>query len=85
MNVKGKTIFDFCKDEELRKKIIGGDYSKDYYMGFSEVSIYSHLLDYGIVIHDMDLCNAALKARDEAQGLFDRIADEAASKGMLVD
>lgn len=26
MKLKGNTIFDFCKDAEMRKSIIGGDY-----------------------------------------------------------
>lgn len=85
MNVKGKTIFDFCKDAEMRKSIIGGDYPEAYYKGFPESVIMEHLMEYAARTNDKGLFNAAEKARIIAKKDFERRADEAMKEGWLID
>ena len=84
-NLKEKTIFDFCKDAEMRKVIIGGDYSESYYKECSEIVIMKHLMEYAIRTNNKELYEAAEKAHAIAEKDFERMADEAAKKGLLID
>lgn len=59
MKIKGKTIFDFCKDAETRKEIIGGDYTESYYKGFPDSTKYEHLMKYAILTNNKDLFDSA--------------------------
>lgn len=86
MNVKGKTIFDFCKDAEMRKAIIGGDYTeKDYKSRCHEINRYGDLTNFAAKTNNMALFKAAAKAMDEAQREFDERADEAMRNGIIID
>lgn len=85
MELKGKTIFDFCKDAELRKEIIGGDYSESYYKGFPESVIIEHLVEYAARTNNKKMFDAAEKARIIAIKDFERMAHEAAKNGMIID
>lgn len=86
MNVKGKTIFDFCKDAEMRKAIIGGDYTeKDYKSLCHEIFRYDHIRDFAARTNNRTLFEAATKARDEAQSEFDERANEGMRNGIIID
>lgn len=85
MEIKDKTIFDFCKDENLRKEIIGGDYSEDYYKGFRSEFIYEDMVEYAAKVNNHELFKAAKKARDKAHKEFGKRAFEAMEKGWLID
>lgn len=85
MELKGKTIFDFCKDAEIRKSIIGGDYSESYYKECSEIVIMEHLMDYAIRTNNKDLYESAEKERIIAEKDFERRADEAAKNGWIIE
>lgn len=85
MDIKDKTIFDFCKDENMRKEIIGGDYDEGYYKGFPKINIYNDILSYAVRVHNNELCKAAIIARNEAQREFEEQADEAMKGGLLID
>ena len=84
-NLKEKTIFDFCKDVEMRKVIIGGDYSESYYKECSEIVIMKHLMEYAIRTNNKELYEAAEKAHAIAEKDFEKMADEAAKNGLLID
>lgn len=85
MELKGKTIFDFCKDAEMRKSIIGGDYPESYYKGFPESVIMEHLMEYAARTNNKKLFDTAEKARIIAIKDFERRADEAAKNGWIID
>lgn len=85
MKLKGKTIFDFCKDAEMRKSIIGGDYTEAYYKDFPESVIMKHLMEYAARTNNKDLYESAEKERIIAEKDFERRADEAAKNGLLID
>lgn len=85
MKLKGKTIFDFCKDAGMRKSIIGGDYSESYYKDFPESVIMKHLMDFAIRTNNKELYESAEKERIIAEKDFERRADEAARNGWIIE
>lgn len=85
MKLKGKTIFDFCKDTEMLKSIIGGDYLESYYKGFPESVIMKHLMEYAARTNNKELYESAEKARIIAENDFERRADEAMKNGWIID
>ena len=84
-NLKEKTIFDFCKDAEMRKEIIGGDFTEPYYKSFPETVILEHLVKYAALIHNKELWDIAKAQLDIAYKQYERKKKEAMSHGLLID
>ena len=85
-NLKEKTIFDFCKDAEMRKAIIGGDFTEnEYKRRCHEINRYIDLFQYGIETNNNALCEAAMKAKKKAENKFAKMAKEAMRKGWIID
>lgn len=85
MDIKNKTIFDFCKDQEIIKNVLGGDYSEFYHRSLPKTIIYNALADYACLIGNQDLWEAATREYKEAEKDFERMAAEAAKNGLLID
>ena len=71
-NLKEKTIFDFCKDAEMRKVIIGGDFTEPYYKSLPETVILEHLVKYAALIHNKELWDIAKAQLDIAYKQYER-------------
>lgn len=70
----------------MRKAIIGDYRNESHYKDMChEINRYDDLFDYGITIHDNALCEAAMKARDEAQKEFDERVMEGIRNGIIID
>ena len=64
-DVKGKTIFDICKDEELLKKVTREDHPyehKSFIEGYDAIATLNLIRDYAYLIEDESLLRAADKA-----------------------
>lgn len=85
MNVKGKTIFDFCKDAEMRKEIIGGDYTESYYKECSEIVKMRHLTEYAAKTNNIELFKASKKELSISEKNFEKRANEAAKEGWIIE
>lgn len=84
MDITNKTIFDYCKDKEVRKSIIG-DYSEDYYRTFPTALKMSHLLDYAAKVNNTELFEEATKALSKAENEFEASQQAAQQDGMIID
>lgn len=84
MDITGKTIFDFCTDEELRKSITG-DYDKEYYSSFPTAVKMSHIREYAIKTNNVQLFNEATAAQKTEEETFEAEQEEAQSKGQIID
>lgn len=85
MNIKGKTIFDFCKDAEMRKEIIGGDYTESYYKECSEIVKMRHLTEYAARTNNIELFKESQKKLSDAEKDFERRAVEATKEGWIIE
>lgn len=84
MDITGKTIFDFCTDEEQRKSITG-DYDKEYYDSFPPVVKLSHLRDFAFRTKNIELFNAANAALNKEEETFADEQEEAKKNGEIID
>ena len=84
-NLKEKTIFDFCKDEEIRKAIIGGDFTEPYYKGLPETVILEHLVRYAAFTNNKELWDIAKAKLDIASKQLERERDKAMRNGFIID
>ena len=85
MKIKGKTIFDFCKDAETRKEIIGGDYTESYYKGFPDSTKYEHLMKYAILTNNKDLFDSASSMYGVAKKDAPIVQNDAIKTGTIID
>lgn len=85
MNLKGKTIFDFCKDKKIIEEIIGGKYTEDYYKSFPQTVIADNLIEYAFRVKDKQLFDNALKLKSDAEKAFDNLCSQAQDKGIIID
>ncbi len=85
MDLTNKTIFDLCKDKKLIKKIIGGNFSKEYYNGFPETAKAAHLLELATKTNDKELYDAAIKNYNAAIDKFEQEQDKAMREGRIID
>ena len=85
MKIKGKTIFDFCKDAETRKEIIGGDYTESYYKGFPDSTKYEHLMKYAILTNNKDLFDSASSMYGVAKKDAAIVQNDAIKTGTIID
>ena len=84
-NLQSKTIFNFCKDENLRKEIIGGDYSESYYKEFPKPIIAGHIMEFAFRTKNKPLFDAAQAFQEKAQFNNDSENDEAQKNGSIID
>lgn len=85
MKIKGKTIFDFCKDAETRKEIIGGDYAESYYKGFPDSTKYEHLMEYAILTNNKEMFDSASSMYGVAKKDAAIVQNEAIKTGTIID
>lgn len=85
MKIKGKTIFDFCKDAETRKEIIGGDYPESYYKGFPDSTKYEHLMEYAVLTNNKDLFDSASSMYGVAEKDAEIAQNDAMKTGIIID
>ncbi|MCD8303047.1 MAG: hypothetical protein LUC44_08550 [Prevotellaceae bacterium] len=90
ISLKGKTIFDFCKDKKMLGEIIDceekeiDDY-KEYYEGCSQLVIMRDIRLYALRMHDTELFKAAEKAYVEAKEAWRKMVMEAEAEGFEID
>lgn len=84
MDITGKTIFDFCTDEEQRKSITG-DYDKEYYDSFPTVVKLSHLREFAFRTKNIKLFNAASAALNKEEETFADEQAKAQNSGQIID
>jgi len=84
MEIKGKTIFDFCKDKEVIKSIIG-DYSENYYKSLPQTVIAGDIVKYASSINNKSLYDAALNYYNAEQEAFKKRCEEALLNGFISD
>lgn len=83
--IKGKTIFDFCKDEKIRNEIIGGHFTESYYKGFPNTVVLEHLLKYSQFINDKDLFDVVRTNLDVAIKEAENRQNDAMLEGVITD
>lgn len=88
IDLKGKTIFDFCDDKDLIGRITQteDDCITQEEMLELPVSVQiSYIIDYAYNSKNNALYNAARKAYKAAMAEEDRIAMEGIKKGIIID
>lgn len=85
MNLKNKTIFDFCKDKQIITEIIGGEYTEDYYKSFPQTVIAEHLIVYAFRVKDEQLFKDAQRLKANAEANFGYICAQAQKDGSIAD
>ena len=88
-DLKGKTIFDFAKDEKIIEEIVDFKPSdkglKDNYLKSHPVNIARDIYEYACTVKNKELRQAALLYGDELQEEMEERAEEAAKEGIIVD
>lgn len=84
MNLKGKTIFDFCRDKIMLNEIVGG-YSEEYYKTLPLSVHYSDLRNYAARTNNVQLFNAATNALNKANDDFERLQSAEIHRGVIID
>lgn len=87
VRVEGKTVFDFCDDEETLKNITGyNSTEKEKYIDLScEINRYGDIIDFARITKDRALGKAAIEAREKAWAAFNEAADAAMQEGFILD
>lgn len=87
--LKGKTIFDFTKDEVIIIEIVGfnsfDEDSKKYYLGAIPMLLAHDIYRYACMVDNKSLRQAALLCEDELREEYEEMVNEAAKKGIIVD
>lgn len=87
--LKGKTIFDFAKDETIIEEIVDFNPSdkelKDNYLKAHPINIARDIYEYACMVKNKELRQAALLYSDELQEEMEERAEEAAKEGIIVD
>lgn len=87
--LKGKTIFDFAKDETIIEEIVDFNPSdkelKDNYLKAHPINIARDIYEYACMVKNKELRQAALLYGDELQEEMEEMAEEAAKEGIIVD
>lgn len=88
--LKGKTIFDFTKDEVIIVEIVGfnpsDEATKEHYVkNCHPINAAHDIYEYACMIKEKGLRQAALLYSDEAQEEFEKRAEEAAKEGIIID
>lgn len=86
----GKTIFDFTKDAALIERVTKVNPSDKekvaFYKGHChKINRYNDIMFFAAKTNNMDLYEAAMKARDAAQREFEKRADEGMRNGIIID
>jgi len=88
-DLKGKTIFDFAKDEKIIEEIVDFKPSdkklKDNYLKSHPINIVRDIYEYACTVKNKELRQAALLYGDELQEEMEERAEEAAKEGIIVD
>lgn len=85
MNLKNKTIFDFCDNKQVIKEIIGGEYTEGYYKSFPQTVIAEHLIAYAFQAKDEQLFKEAQRLKENAEASYGDICAKAQKEGSIVD
>lgn len=88
-DLKGKTIFDFAKDDKIIEEIIDFNPSdkelKDFYLKNHPINIARDIYEYACIVKNKELRQAALLYGDELQEEMEERAEEAAKEGIIID